>query len=335
MPGANFAPEAFDQAHTIPFQFEGERHDIAMREAVDTIRLTGEGGQQFSGLHLNRDHSGKPAIVRFGAWLSASNGPEAKYAAYQYAAANPDHPVLLVDMPAHGLSDRATSEQRREIFLSRRLSRIASSQAVAVSNRLPSASEVILLGDSLGGRVAPDVAIQAGRVGLKPVMLLGFDIAGVDERPSLGIAKAFFVDEAKTQRNYRQGADNERLDKAYEVGFKQGLVKDESYKLYSVYFKDLALIALIFARSPLASRSGFDSIEEALSVNPELLAAFVSGGLSKISRLAKIQHEIDQLTARQPRLTWDVWPNDSHSMGLAPQQPRFARYTQAKIATLL
>jgi hypothetical protein len=61
--------------------------------------------------------------------------------------------------------------------------------------------------------------------------------------------------------------------------------------------------------------------------NPRLEAAFVSAALSKVSHWRKVEPAIKAMRGRYPdRLRWDVWPNDSHSMGLSTQQPRHAAY---------
>lgn len=333
--------ERFCAANVDPLWFEDpERHDTAMRETIETVTLTGDGDQQFSGLHLNRDFSDKPAIVRLGAWFNDVTTPDLKYTAYQFAAANPENPVLLVDVPAHGTSDRLTPAQRREIVLTKQVSLVAASQASAARTRLADTSEIIVVGESAGARLSPDFAVKAGEIGLHPLVLIGFEMAGVDKRPSLACAAAFFIDGHLAQKNYHQGSDNRKLDDAFEIGFRPELAKfgyhGEAYDLVEIFKKEPSYLGFLLARSPLADDGGFAALERALDTNQDMSASLVSAGLSKVSRWRKIKPQVDHLLTVYPsRVSWDLWPNDHHSMGIAPQQPRQAAFTRAVIDSLI
>lgn len=334
-------PADFTAANTAPRQFEDpERHRIAMREAIETVILTGENGQKFSGLHLNRDFTDQPAIVRLGGWFEDVEGDGLKYTAYQYAAYNPENPVILIDMPAHGQSDSLTAPQRRQIVRTGKVSGVASSQALAASSRLEESEDVVVVGESAGGMLASTFAIKMGKLGLKPLAIVGFEIAGVDKRPSLGLAASFLIDGHFMQRMYHKGPDNKRLDRAYELDFRQELARlggeSRSSSLMRIFRVEPTYMGFLVVRDPLASDGSFEDIEQAMDLNPDMKAAFVSGSLSRIGRWKKIEPQVDRLLLYYPgRLSWQTWLNDNHSMGIAAQQPRQAKYTRAVIDSIL
>jgi hypothetical protein len=106
--------ERFSAGNVAPRFFEGERQAIALREASELITLNGEKGQRFSGLHFNRDFAGNLAIVSLRGMFEDVNDIGLRYTGYQIAAANPENPVLLINIPAHGDSDPLTVAQRRK-----------------------------------------------------------------------------------------------------------------------------------------------------------------------------------------------------------------------------
>ncbi|MGH7489801.1 MAG: hypothetical protein ACREMY_29980, partial [bacterium] len=100
--------ERFSAAQVGPEFFEGERQDIALREAQEVITMTGDDGQRIAGLHFNRDFAGNLGIVRLGAMFDDLHGVDLRYIGYQLAAANPENPVLVMGLPAHWGSDPLT-----------------------------------------------------------------------------------------------------------------------------------------------------------------------------------------------------------------------------------
>jgi hypothetical protein len=333
--------EQFSAANVEPQFFEGERQAIALREAAEAIVMTGEDGQKLSGLHFNRDFAGNPAIVKLGGMFIDADNMEQRYAGYQLAVANPENPVIMMNIPAHGESDPLTPAQRKQIIGDRQVSLVAGSQAVAAMSRLEGTGEVITTGQSAGGRLAPDFTVKAGEMGLKPVALVGFEPAGLDKRPSLVTATAFFVDGFLAQRNYHEGTNNLRLDLGVER-FKEDMAATgfhDSHDAFAsgvgIFEKDPSYIAFLLANSPLSDGGGFEAIERAMDANPDMQAAFVSGGLDKVTRWRKIAPRVQQLTdAYEGRMSWNVWPYDGHSMGIGAQQPRFAAAVRSVMESL-
>lgn len=327
-------PAAIREAQVEPFWFhDPERHAVAMREATEPLTMEADDGQRFSGLYMNRDFTTEPAIVSPNAFMTASHTPEQMYRAYQYAAAFPEHPVLFVDMPSHGHSDNLTDAQWQEIMELCQLDGVAEAQAQAVRRQLPDAQAAIMPADSLGAQVASDMARSIGELDMQPLLLAGFDMVGMEKRSSLGVAATYFVGEAVRSRvHYHGNPAHHLLNDAFELRFRREVEKTDyepDFKMYDVFRRDPRLLSFIVANSPLAGDNALPSLEQTLETNPQLAAALVIGGKSGICRWRRIGPSVLGLEQKFPdRLTHDVWPDDSHGMGLAPQQPRMAAYTR-------
>lgn len=333
--------ECFCAANVKPQFFEGERQAIALREASEVVIMTGEDGQKLSGLHFNRDFSSNTAIVKLNGMFVDVDSVDQRYSTYQLAAANPDNPVITINIPAHGESDPLTPAQRKEILGGRQVSLVAASQAVAAASRLKECSDVAAIGQSAGGRLAPDFTVKAAEIGLNPVALAAFEPAGLDKRPSLVTFMSFFKDGFLAQKNYHRTDADRRLDEGLEK-FSAELEEDGFDDAHNAVLNDIRIfsrspsyIGFILTRSPLSDDGGFKSIERAMDVNPRMRAAFVSGGLDKVTRWRKIEPRAKRLVSLyRDRMSWDVWPDDGHSMGIGSQQPRFAAAVRTMLESL-
>lgn len=332
--------EKYSAANVSPQFFEGERQAIALREATELVSLRGDGDQLLAGLHLNRDYSSNLAIVWLNGMFEDVQSLSLRYAGYQLAAANPENPILVINIPAHGQADPLTPAQRQEILSKKQLSLVAASQAMAASRRLPQTSQVVVAGQSAGARLAPDFAVAVPELDIQPKALVGFNMAGLDKRPTIASSLAFLLDGYLLQYKYHRGAADRRLDEAMEVRFRRETERigfyDQHNALvndYRVLRQDPSYAAFLLAGSPLAADTGFTAIEQAMNVNAGLQAALVSAGLDKVTRWRKIEPRARQLANAYPgRLSWDVWPNDRHAMGIATQSPRIAAAIKSVIA---
>lgn len=325
-----FSPEAI-----APFTFEDQgRHKTAMGEVMEAITLASDQGQKFSGVHLNRDFPDTDPFIVMGGFLASTIGPDNKYQAYQYAAAFPENQIFLFDVPAHGKSDGFTTDQKIEMATTQGFSKVGRAMLEAIGTKFPDAEAFTSLsGGSLGARIMLELAAHADHVGMQPQHLIGAETTGLEKRWSMGLALSFYIQEWLLQKKYKQGGGNKRLGQAFER-FKAELEEDfgfnpEDFHMYSVYLRDPLAVPIFLLRSPLATNSGFAVMEEALDKYPQLRAAFVSGGLSKITRPHKIKDDFDRLINKYPnRLSWDIWPADSHNIGLPHQHPRVVAFTK-------
>jgi pimeloyl-ACP methyl ester carboxylesterase len=271
---------------------------------------------------------------------SSSTTEQQKYSAEQLAAANPEHPIVTIDLPSHGRSDRLTLSQRTEMVLGKSVAKVANSQAEAVVNYVgDNADQYIVTGDSLGAQLIPDFASKLGLLGLTPVLCVGFEMTGIDSYSSFGSAiKQYITNEGIGHQNYHTGKDNIKLDTAYER-FKHELAAagydDALYSRFALWQRDPLFVASMFVRPPSSSESSWTALENALNDNPGMAVALVTGGLSKLCDQSLIKPKIAKFNKTYgERLVWDLWPHDSHSMSIAEQQPRAAAYTRARIKEL-
>jgi hypothetical protein len=330
------APEQFSAENVEPYRFDSaERHSTALREADEVITMDGPNGQSFSGLHLNRDFSEGPVIVRVGSMNSSSTTGAQKYTSYQYAAAFPESPVITIDLPSHGYSDRHTVAQRTERIIKKSGSRTAAAEAEAVAAYMDSSSEYIVSGDSFGAQLVPDFAIKLGELGVSPRLIFGFDMTGVNYFNT----RQTFVKMNKARKAghsaYHRGAANERLDEAFDAFCEELDQFGENERVYNPFHvgkRDPVFTLLSVLRSATNGEAGMDALERSMELNDQMVAAMVSGGLSRICDWRKIEPRVDGLKQKfGDRFTWEVWPNDSHSMSIAPQQPRSIAFAKAVI----
>lgn len=311
---------------------EPERHEAALRELDEPAFVIADSGQSFSGLFLNRDQTDETPIVVVGAFLTSSKTPDQMYTAYQYAATNPDRRVLLIDMPSHGMSSPMTSEQISEIYKTRTIYNIGSAQAEALADFMPDTPDFILAGDSLGARVAPDIATRLGRMGLKTELMVSFETVGIQKRLSVATAWDYVVGEHLIKPKLYNNPANDRLEAnldEFKADLEAAGVETEAFSPLPVLKSDLRIGSMFLVRSPLSTTTGLRAIESAMDENPQLEAAFVSAALSKVSHWRKVEPAVKAMAERYPeRLRWDLWQSDSHSMGLSTQQPRHAAYAR-------
>lgn len=323
----------YSAENVIPFTFDDPaRHDLALRESLDLVRLSSHGGQEFSGLHLNRDYTENPVIVRIGSMNSSSTTDAQKYIAYQYAAAFPENPVVAIDLPSHGQSDRNTLAQRYERLVEKSGSLTAHAQAEAIANRMIASDEFIIIGDSFGAQLVPDVATKIGGMGLKPLAIIGFDMSGVN---NFNTCKTFLrLNKARKQGHdaYHRGEANIALDNTFEdfcTELGKISLNEMFYSPFNIGKRDPLFTALTLLRPSTNSENGLEALEKSLELNDEMLAAMVSGGLSRICNWSLIKDKVINISeATNGRLDWQVWPNDSHSMSIAPQHPRSVKFAK-------
>jgi hypothetical protein len=336
--------EQFDQQNIQALwlkQSEPERHRDLMREVLDVVSVKANGGQAFSALRLNRDQvDGRTPLVISGQFLASVCNPDRKWEGYQLAAHLPETPILLIDNPAHGRSDNFTVEQKLESLELKRFSKVGRA-FLQVSRRV--FSEAVTLdfeGCSAAGLGVMEMAWQAETQGFTPRKLVGLEPTGLERRSGISLSLGFFIREHLDQSRYAidpAGAQLRASFKQFESELKNyGYQASDGISTFSPLQRDGAfLIPSFLFRNGLATTAGFDALEVTLESEPDFSADFMSGLLSHISRWKAIEPRVNQLQARFPdRLSWQVWPNDNHSVGLASQQPRLAAFAAAALSNV-
>lgn len=319
----------------VPLRFEDEeRHQTAIREAGEVLRFEADNGQGFSGLYLNRGAS-KAVVLKLNAFAEASNNPEQQFIAYQNAAANPDKEFVMLDLPSHGYSDNMTSPQRKEIATTGGFSQVGEAQAEALRGRLPNVV-VATTGASTGAIAAPDFARKVAELGVKSTGIIGYEMLGLEKRPSAAVAFNYFVRETlKTAKLYGENKWNEASYRAFDA-FKWDLQQtggtDPNYRVYSMFQRDPRFLTYVFHNMPMASGQGLYAFERFMDEQPAAVASLVFGGLSAMCRWRKLQGPLGMLQQRYPgRVLVGLYPDDSHGMNFYPESPRIAADTKVRV----
>lgn len=315
-----------------------DRHKLAMRESLDTAELLADDGQVFSALHMNRDFTAsgdRPLLVSLNAMFNSVLTEEQKYASFQLASFFENHPIVKLDLPAHGSSDRLSQAQLDEIHNGGGLSKVGEAQAQAIHRKFPDARKAVIIGESVGGRLSFEVAASLKQREVEPLAVIAFEPVGMEKRRSVDVAWSFFVTETElTSRNYRNRGPFRGENFIYEAvldGFRNE-IRSTGYKAPSAnsisvkaFNKDRNYLKFLFKDSPLASDTGRLALEKLAEVSPGTYTRIVVGGLSTMCRWKNIgEWAMAFQEASFHQTEFDVWLDDSHGMTLAPQQPRVA-----------
>jgi pimeloyl-ACP methyl ester carboxylesterase len=334
-------PDRFSQENVLPFSFDAEREVVALGEVLHPERLRGTGDQHFSTLIMNRDFAeSAPPVLLFNGFREDVHGLPGRWRAMQFAAALQDRMVVLVDLPSHGTSDKATPAQRAAIATTGNMTSIALSQMVAIRNRFPWAHDTAVVGGvSLGALPAIEAvhpAVQE-RSGFAPAAYMGIEGAGFDRRFVGALFYGFFVADRRRRAMYEPTAPGAKtLYDAY-TGFEATLREydytGEHHNPDRVMQEDRRLIALIAARRVLNNGRSFGRLREALETTGDMTAHLANGGISAVVRWERIAPQVQKLHEDYPgRVFWEVWPNDSHGMGSSAQQPRLAAFAREALS---
>ena len=340
-PQPSLETTAFSQADVEPFEFrDPERHELAMREAMDVLMVVDpKAHQEFSALLMNRDYIAPntvPILVP-GQYIGSVINPERKYEAYQLAAAFPNRPILLLDLPGNGRSDRFTEPQRQEILSDRRISRVARALLNGAKTQFSNATEIDVLGTSLGGLASLEMVAQAGQLDLKPRNFVGHEVVGLDEnRHPIGLMYGFlWVDYWDNKNRYQKDAAGERLRQGYQgfidelekYGYRDGQYLNDGGFYQKEGYRFPARMMLF--HSPIATTAGLAALELTLNQHPDFRAGFMNAGRSAVNIWPHIEPEARRLLSQYgDRLVWQLWPEDGHSVGTAPQLPRLTAFSQ-------
>lgn len=328
-----------------PVYFADVAHEEeALQEVTDQCIAVALNGQQFSGIHGNRDVQIQ-AIIRPNSLFGNTANADQQYIAMQYMAAFPDHAYMSLDLPGHGSSDRLTKDQRDEISdTNGRLSQLGQAQLEAAVQRLPDLKRVVLTGEAMGSLMALEFAVQAAAKGIHVRHVFGFDPLGMEDRSAIKLAAGYLTGAQRSRFERRKDADNED-ERALEDAFSKvfvpaveavtnGTARAASRVGHAgIMARERSVLTLMFKQSPITHSSGMRALTEVLQTTPGTYASLVFTGRSVVGRLTDPVYE--QLTelaiAHNERLVFMEWPHDNQDIGLARHQPRLVRYLQDQL----
>ena len=136
-----------------------------VRELTDPFTLLSPNtGQKFGALWLNRgaaDTQGTKLLVSANGFLANNTSTDDRIRGFFLADAFPDHEILIIDQPGHGMSDKYTPIQREAALGRGDMSGVGQEQAAAIQTfigeKIPSLGWLGLRANSFGSRQGLDV----------------------------------------------------------------------------------------------------------------------------------------------------------------------------------
>lgn len=268
-------------------------------------------------------------ILSSDGFLSAAERPDGAYAAWQLAAAFPNHPIAAINMPAHGYSDPYTHEQKSQMFRNKRMTLVgeATLQGLRSRGEFADSKDLLTYGRSTGGLITLEIAnlahSQPDEYGTHvPGMFLA-ESGGMHQQPEFKLAWNFFVRDPIRQRRY-QDEEFHHLNQSFD-DFTSALNRrypDASYPgMLAPIKKDPGILPLIFLRNPLANENAYKITDEIVAKDNPPEMTYVTGDDSLVT-YPKGEPNHYGLINKYPNVSYVSLLWDTHGLGLAPNAPR-------------
>ncbi len=289
-----------------------------MKELHD-IRLVNVGKSASVGFCLLNKHMiGKAIpIVAIGGFLGSLGTPDRAWEGAQLATLK--RPVLMLDLPGHGLSTKHSFRQGLDLTFRRKPDSQAAPLSKAINLLIGPGLRFDLFGISHGALMAVVIANQDknDRVGV----IFGIDLPAVKKRRSLGLAFAMAKDGVvgmnaykKTLENTHYQDDYEKFTKAYQRTYRPKL-------RHPVKNNPLLFTANIFA-SVNARESGLEFLKSTIK-NKQCNRRLVTSANSSVSNYRPIEKFIKSLDQKdQRRCSRLVIQCEDHNIGTSYVMPR-------------
>lgn len=307
--------------------------DKIVDEVLHIDMATANDSQQFSILRANQQAPAYNPILRHGPFFGGADSAEQKFITALYAVRYPNRQILYIDTASHGCSDNMSKAQYKEVSRGS-IEGLTQAQAQAIRNKLPNAETPSSVAESYGALALMSMAYYFRQMDMAPDKNVSFDMIGLEDRLTLGVSKAFFIDEVRnTNKLYREGEHNAHLEAQFQAFVRRleerGFDKN-AFNMADIYKRDPRLAKFIVMQSPMARSIGVGLTERALDANKDLEIVNISGSKSAILRYRKVRSVLEMLQQKYPgRYDWRVWLGESHGMALATQQPKLVEATQS------
>jgi len=297
-----------------------------MQEAADIRTVAVTPSVTIGYTLLNRHLIGEiPAIVSPGGFLSDVTSPDRAYEGTQLASLQ--RPVLLVDMPGHGLS---TPNSPRQIF-DFEIRRDSSSQAApmleAIQRVLGTTDQIDYFGNSHGGHLALKMTEldPEDRVGT----VFGIDIPAVKKRSTVGLQIGYaIVDGILRRKEYLSALAGTEAEADYKK-FKEAYSQMAPTRADSFLKKNpgMFLINLVFSgnASPLALRAWANIMD-----HKSAHVSIVTSENGHVSSPQAIGDFIAQLPEGQKvRSRQTIALGENHNLAMVHLMPRAVQWAKA------
>lgn len=268
---------------------------------------------------LNRHRLGQaPAIVAPGGFMSDLTAAGRVYEGISLAGLG--RPVMMVDLPGHGLSSPHSFRQTRGLCFERRVERQAAPLVDSVLAVLPPDDPIDYFGLSYGGLLAIEMARAdpGDRVG----KVFGLDLPAVKKRWSLGLQLGYLLVDGRIGcRQYRQYLADEPLFEHFDnflADFERlGIEPAAKFPRNDPVLAGLNLFMSVGARP--AALDAWSEVMEQKSAKVDVVTA----EFSRVSDHEAIETFINSMKlAHQRRSRQTVLEGEDHNAGMAPLIPR-------------
>lgn len=248
----------FESAPRSPY---GDRlpDERLLRETQDVRAVTVARSVEVGYALLNRHRIGEAAaIVAIGGFLSDLTMPDRAYEGVQLAAL--DRPVLMLDLPGHGLSSPHDRQQAVDLCIHRTADSQAAPLVDAVQELLGSDDQLDYFGISHGALVSLKSAEldPADRV----ITVFGIDLPAIKKRKTLGLQAGYMVkDNIVGRRQYLEALKDSPFQTDFEV-FKETYAANAPARAQNFIKKNPGLFVLNLFASINARPGGAACLEK-------------------------------------------------------------------------
>lgn len=288
------------------------------RELTDVRAWPVSGSAEVGYTLLNQHRYGEePAIVSVGGFMSSLTSADRAWEGVQLAAL--DRPVLMLDLPGHGLSAKNSARQIIDLCFRRD----GSSQATPLTDamlQILGEDPVDLFGNSHGGLMTLHMGAQAPDGTVRSIF--NIDTPAMQQQATLRLQAGYLVKDGmrgrKTYLEALSGSEHEANLEAFKKFFDSKTVPDTR----SFARNNMGLMLLNLVSSVNASPGAFLPLWQIMN-NTSTHVRLITSEKGSVSAPQAIQSYIESLPeAQQHRISQEVITDEDHNVGIVHLMPR-------------
>jgi pimeloyl-ACP methyl ester carboxylesterase len=302
----------------LPDRLLSEVSDVLSVEVARNVSI----GYTLLNRHLIGDAS---PIVAIGGFMSDLTTPDRAYEGTQLATLQ--RPVMMLDMPGHGISTPHSSRQVIDLCIKRTADSQAGPLVEAVQQVLNPNDEIDYFGISHGSLLSLKSAEHDPGDRVRTVF--GIDIPAVKRRLTLDVQASYMVkDGMKGRKKYLEALKGTEFEQDFEI-FKEAFAEYAPERADSFMKNNFGLFVLNLFASINARPVAFDSWKKIMDTKKAKVSVVTSenGGISNPAAIATF---IDHLPEdQQERSKQTVIEGEDHNIAIVHLMPRAAAWAKA------
>jgi pimeloyl-ACP methyl ester carboxylesterase len=300
--------------------------DRLLAESRDFRTVDVAKGVQIGYTLLNRHRIGEESpVVSIGAFMSDVTTPDRGWEGVQLATL--DRPVLMLDLPGHGLSTPHDAKQTTDLCFRRDAASEARPLTDAVQRILNPNDRIDQFGISHGAYLSLKVAEQdpGDRVGT----IFGLDLPAVKRRTTLGLQAGYIVmDGMIGKKEYLKAIEGTAFDADYE-SFKEAFDADGHEHAPKFVRNNPGLFAINLLVASINARDGALKAWKNIMDDKSTDIAVVTSDNGHVSDPDAIDSFITRLPPeQQKRSSQRVIPGEDHNIGIVHLIPRAVAWAE-------